>query len=236
MHCKKIALFAFFFFIAFCIHTQSSIRMEYKNGVYYLPCEINNLKLKFVFDTGASDCSISLTEAIFMLKNNYMNESDLLGSTYSKIANGEIIEGTKVILRAVKIGDKILYNVEASIVHSLSAPLLLGQSAIKKLGKFQFDYSTSTLTIGISNAYTSTQNFVSTETSSINASYQKIRDKKISKEYVSKILGKPSSLVVYDSTSEKWYYGEDLIYFENGYIYEYENQSKKLDKLLMGIK
>ena len=38
-------------------------------------------------------------------------------------------------------------DVEASIVHEMEAPLLLGQSAIGRLGKIQIDPKGSTLTI-----------------------------------------------------------------------------------------
>lgn len=213
--------------------------MEHKHGVYYLPCEINSLKLKFVFDTGASDCSISLAEAIFMLKNGYLNESDLLGSTYSRIANGEVVEGTKIILKTVKIGDKTIYGVQASIVHSLSAPLLLGQSAIKQLGKFQFDYATSSLTIGDvnMNSAAANKNINNTNIHEHNfVSYAKIREKKVTQYFVTKILGKPMRKTTYSDTSETWYYYDDLIYFENGYVYEYENYDRRLDRLLALIK
>ena len=121
---------------AFC---QTKITMEKKNGVYLVPCAVNGLKLKFIFDTGAGDVSISLSEAVFMIKNGYMKEEDLIGTEYYRIANGEVAEGTKIIIRKLEIGNKTLYNVEASIVHTLSAPLLLGQSAIQRFGKFSID-------------------------------------------------------------------------------------------------
>lgn len=122
--------------------------MEKQNGVYTVPCTVNGLKLKFIFDTGAGDVSISLSEAVFMIKNGYMKEEDLIGTEYYRIANGEVAEGTKIIIRKLEIGNKTLFNVEASIVHTLSAPLLLGQSAIQRFGKFSIDYATNTLTLG----------------------------------------------------------------------------------------
>jgi aspartyl protease family protein len=39
--------------------------MQKDGGVYKVPCTVNGLKLEFIFDTGASVVSISLTEAIF---------------------------------------------------------------------------------------------------------------------------------------------------------------------------
>jgi clan AA aspartic protease (TIGR02281 family) len=141
----SLSLLLFLFSASFVI-AQSVIRMEKIGGVFYMPCEINGLKMRFIFDTGASDVVMSLTEALYMLKNGHLDENDLRGTTYSQIANGEIIEGTKINLRVVKIGDKTLYNVPASITHTLDAPLLLGQSALSKLGRFQMDYSNNTLT------------------------------------------------------------------------------------------
>ncbi|MBP8192909.1 MAG: retroviral-like aspartic protease family protein [Chitinophagales bacterium] len=121
--------------------------MENKNGIFMMPCSVNGLNLKFIFDTGASDVSISLTEANFMLKNGYLSKSDVLGTEYYRIANGEIEEGTKINLKEIQIGKIKIYNVKASVVHNLNAPLLLGQSALKKLGKIEFDYSNNTLSI-----------------------------------------------------------------------------------------
>lgn len=119
--------------------TGNNLKMIEKNGVYYLPAKINEIPLEFIFDTGASTISISLTEAIFLLKNGGLIESDIKGSQYYKDANGNISEGTKINIRKITIGNKELLNVEASVVHNLDAPLLIGLSALKKLGKISLD-------------------------------------------------------------------------------------------------
>lgn len=122
--------------------------MEKLNGVYVMPCNINGLSLKFIFDTGAADVSISLKDALFMLKNGYLSDQDILGTEKYRFGNGVIEEGTKIILRNISIGNQItLYNVQASVMNNMDAPLLLGQTALMKLGKIQFDYSNNTLTI-----------------------------------------------------------------------------------------
>ncbi len=103
--------------------------------------------MKFIFDSGASNVTISLTEALFMLKNDYLSEQNIIGTNKFSIANGEIMEGTRIILNSIIIGGIELRNVEASIVHTPNAPLLLGQSALSKLGKYNFDYFNNTLTV-----------------------------------------------------------------------------------------
>ncbi len=132
---------------------QTTIKMTKEGGVYTVPCQINGLPLRFVFDTGASDVSISLTEANFMYKNGHLALEDIVGTEQYRIANGDLIEGIKINLREVKFGGLTLFNVEASITNNLNAPLLLGQSVISKLGKIQIDGSELTILNGKSNSY-----------------------------------------------------------------------------------
>jgi len=126
---------------------QTIIQMTKEGGVYTMPCKVNGLSLKFIFDTGASDVSISATEALFMLKNGYLNSSDIVGTQNYIDATGKVTEGTKILIRNLEFSGLILTNVEASVVNSLNAPLLLGQSALSKLGKILLDYSNNTLTV-----------------------------------------------------------------------------------------
>lgn len=117
------------------------------SNTYLIACKVNGLPLNFIFDTGASSVQISKGEAIFMLKNGYLAGSDIVGKQQFQTASGDIIEGTRIIIRKIEIGGMVLRNVEASVVHSDNAPLLLGQSVLSRLGKIQIDYNNSTLTI-----------------------------------------------------------------------------------------
>ena len=120
--------------------TGSEIKMVYENGVYKIPTEVNNISMKFIFDTGASTISISETEALYLYKQGAINEEDILGSVYFQDATGNISEGTEINLKSVKIGSHTINNVKASVVHNLQAPLLLGQSALSRFGKVTIDY------------------------------------------------------------------------------------------------
>lgn len=119
-----------------------------KEGVMCkVACAVNSLPLHFIFDTGASDVSMSTVEASFMLKNGYLKPQDLSGKEYYMTASGEIAEGTKVKLREVIFGGLKLTNVKASIVKSQNAPLLLGQSVLQQLGKIQIDNEKSIIKV-----------------------------------------------------------------------------------------
>lgn len=76
-----------------------------------------------------------------------MSTNDIIGQTSYQTADGDISIGTTIKLKKIEISGLVLYNIEASIINNDNAPLLLGQSALSKLGKIQIDYNNSTLTI-----------------------------------------------------------------------------------------
>ncbi len=118
-----------------------------EGGVTKVKCEINGLPLHFVFDTGASDVTISAVEASFMFKNDYLSRHDVVGSQHYMDANGDVNEGTVINLKKVYFGGLELNNIRASVVHSQRAPLLLGQSVLQKLGKIEIDNTKQLLKI-----------------------------------------------------------------------------------------
>jgi clan AA aspartic protease (TIGR02281 family) len=138
------------FYSNFCF-SQTVIKLKNKDGVQVISCYVNNIPMEFVFDTGASDVTISITEALFMLKNGSLKKTDILGSQYFSDATGEISEGTKIIIRKLKVGNLELFDVPATIVHNSNAPLLFGQTAIKRFGKYFLDNEAMTITINNTN-------------------------------------------------------------------------------------
>lgn len=116
-------------------------------GTYEVPCHVNGLPLKFIFDTGATDVTISSVEANFMLKNDYLSAKDFKGSRQYLNASGEITEGSVICLKEILVGDVALKNINASVVRSQKAPLLLGESVLQKFGSFTVDNVNSTLII-----------------------------------------------------------------------------------------
>ena len=126
--------------------TEVSMIKKY-TGTYEIPCQVNGLPLKMIFDTGASDVTISAVEASFMLKNGYLDEADVKGTKNYMTADGDIHEGTVLRLKEVKLGEAVLKNIEASVVHSQRAPLLLGQSVLERFGTITIDNVNSKLLI-----------------------------------------------------------------------------------------
>lgn len=129
--------------------TTSNVEVHFTptGGCYSVKCNINELPLSFIFDTGASTVSISQVEANFMLKNGYLHKNDFIGKGRFVDANGDISEGSIINLREVEIGGLKLNNVQASVVSNQKAPLLLGQSVLSRLGTIKIDNSAQKLII-----------------------------------------------------------------------------------------
>lgn len=116
------------------------VPLERADGVYYVMAKVNDVPMKFVFDTGAGIISMSLTEAQFLYKQGTLTDGDFVDVMQFQDANGDLSESLVVILREVEIGGMVLHDVEASIVPNQTAPLLLGQTALSKFNKVSIDY------------------------------------------------------------------------------------------------
>lgn len=129
----------FLLLLPLSIYAQKVIEMENVNGVYRIACSVNGAKMKMIFDTGASTVSISQTMANFLYENNYISSEDILGQGASQTADGSIVNNVVINLRDVEISGLHLKDVKATVLDSQNAPLLLGQTAIQKLGKISLD-------------------------------------------------------------------------------------------------
>lgn len=171
------------------IYSKTIVPLEYSNGVYRIPCEINGAKVKLIFDTGASSVSLSLSMADYLYDNNYISDEDIIGSGYSSIADGSLVDHIKINLKSLIIGGVKLENVEAIVIATQDAPLLLGQSAIQKLGKFEIDGDNLIIEYG------------ELDDEDIELLIDKITDAKLKQDYPA-VIKYYEKLYEYDSLSE----------------------------------
>lgn len=136
---KKHILLFLTLIMSMMVTAQVTIQMEKEGGVYKVPCTVNGVKMKFIFDTGAATVSMSQTMAQFLLEGEYLSESDIKGIGQSQLADGSIVNHASIILRDVEIGGMHIHNIAATVVEGQNAPLLLGQSAIQELGRVSID-------------------------------------------------------------------------------------------------
>jgi aspartyl protease family protein len=118
---------------------KNVLPMEIESGVRYVWIEVNGIRLRFIFDTGASSICISPAEATVLIRQSTLNKEDILDVEYFQDATGRISEGTKINLRDVKIGSMVLENVKATVIDNVNAPLLLGQTVLERFGRIEID-------------------------------------------------------------------------------------------------
>ena len=114
---------------------QKVILLTKQDGVYTIPCSINGVKRSLVFDTGASTITISMQLAEMLYRSGKLTDSDIKGYGKSQTASGHIVDNMAIVLRDVDISGLHLKNVDAVVIEGQNVPLLLGLSAIQKLGK-----------------------------------------------------------------------------------------------------
>lgn len=122
---------------------RNVLKMELENGVRYVWIELNGIRLRFIFDTGASSICISPAEATVLYRQGTLKKVDILDIEYFQDATGRISEGTTINLREVKIGNLILENVKAIVIDNVNAPLLLGQTVLERFGSIEIDNENS---------------------------------------------------------------------------------------------
>jgi aspartyl protease family protein len=119
--------------------SKTVIKMHEENGVRYVPMKVNGQELNFIFDTGASSICISTLEAAILVKNGLLTKKDVIGQQGFIDATGGFSTGTKINLKTISIGDRVLHNIEATIIENPNAECLLGQTALSRFGKYTID-------------------------------------------------------------------------------------------------
>ena len=118
------------------------------SGLIEVPVVLNDvLRINFIFDSGASEVSISPDVALTLIRTGTITEKDfLLDQTYT-FADGSTAKSKRFLIRKLIIGNQTLTNIEASISKSIEAPMLIGQNVMQKLGSVTIDYDKMLLII-----------------------------------------------------------------------------------------
>lgn len=118
-----------------------------EGGVYSIKCKLNSVPMEFIFDTGCNDVTISMLEAKFLIKQGLLDTADILSQRIYMTANGSTDTSITILIRRLEIDGYLIENVEGSIITNSYAPLLLGQTAINKMGVMVVDFKNGTIKI-----------------------------------------------------------------------------------------
>ena len=124
---------------------EAPISMHSVGGVYMVPVLINDaITLKFVIDSGAGDVSIPADVVLTMIRAGTLTDADFIGQRTYLLANGSTNIQKTFRIRSLKVGDKVVENVTASVAPERGVPLL-GQSFLNHFKSWSIDNTTHAL-------------------------------------------------------------------------------------------
>jgi len=123
----------------------NEIPLTQEGGDLTVPVLINGvIPLKFVLDSGSSDVSIPADVALTLYRTGTLQDSDFTGTQTYTLADGSTVPSDTFIIRSLKLGNVTVTNIPASVADA-SAPLLLGQTFLKRFKSWSIDNSREVL-------------------------------------------------------------------------------------------
>jgi len=120
-------------------NSRNEIPLGINGGIYTAPVTINGaVRIDFLIDSGASNVVIPEDVVLTLIRAGTITQSDLIGAATYVLADGSRHRGLQLKLRELKIGDRSIRNVMASVSPARGDPLL-GQSFLGRFGSWTLD-------------------------------------------------------------------------------------------------
>ena len=108
-------------------------------GLFVVPVEINGaITLDFAVDSGAGNVTIPADVYYTLVRTGTINDSDIIGERTVVLADGSKSKLPTFTIRSLRVGDKIIENVNASVL-PMEGQLLLGQSFLARFKSWSLD-------------------------------------------------------------------------------------------------
>jgi len=114
-------------------------------GSYHLDAEINNKKINFILDTGASESIIS-KKVMLMIQEVSNTNITHLEKGYYVLADGSIVNCNRINIKSMKIGNHIIQNVIFGIMPN-ETDNLLGKNVLDKYKRWSVNKNLNELTL-----------------------------------------------------------------------------------------
>jgi clan AA aspartic protease (TIGR02281 family) len=121
--------------------------LKQDGGIFVVPVGINGtMTLDFAVDSGASDVSIPADVFSTLLRTGTVKASDIIGEQTLEMADGSQSTLPTFTIRSLKVGDKVIENVKATVAPS-KGTLLLGQSFLGRFKSWSLDNANHVLVL-----------------------------------------------------------------------------------------
>ena len=118
-------------------------------SMYRVPVTLDGRLVRpFIVDTGAGEVQVSTEVVRALFPRGSAPPVYLADGTY-RLADGRIVRNRRILIPSLRVGDRELRNVTASI-GGPDASLLLGQNVLDRLGTWSIDGRRAVLVVGAS--------------------------------------------------------------------------------------
>jgi clan AA aspartic protease (TIGR02281 family) len=115
------------------------VLLKENRGIFVVPVEINGaMTLDFAVDSGASTVTIPTNVYNTLVRTGTINDSDIVGQGTILLADGSKSKLPVFRIRSLKVGDKTIKDVIATVL-PLGGQLLLGQSFLTRFKSWSLD-------------------------------------------------------------------------------------------------
>ena len=121
--------------------TPSAVEVPLKedSGLFVVSVEINGaITLDFAVDSGAGNVTIPADVYYTLVRTGTIKDADITGKRTVVLADGSESNLPTFTIRSLRVGDKIIENVKASVL-PLEGQLLLGQSFLTRFKSWSLD-------------------------------------------------------------------------------------------------
>jgi clan AA aspartic protease (TIGR02281 family) len=119
--------------------SRAEVSLKKDGGIFVVPVEINGtITLDFAIDSGAADVSVPADVFSTLVRTGTIKDSDIIGEQTYVLADGSKSQSVTFTIRSLKVGDKVVENVRASVA-SVQGTLLLGQSFLERFKSWSLD-------------------------------------------------------------------------------------------------
>jgi clan AA aspartic protease (TIGR02281 family) len=126
---------------------HSEIALRKQGGAFTVSVTVNGaMTLDFMVDSGAADVSIPADVVLTLMRTGTIGRGDFLGNRTYMLADGSTAPSPTFRIRTLKVGDREVHNVVASIA-PVSGSLLLGQSFLSHFASWSIDNHRGTLVL-----------------------------------------------------------------------------------------
>jgi gag-polyprotein putative aspartyl protease len=118
---------------------STAVPMISRGGTFRVPVTMNNrMILDFTVDSGAATVVIPIDVFGTLVRTGTISKADLMGKETFVFADGRKQAQQTFRIRSLRVGDHILYDVEASVA-PVAGDLLLGQSFLRRFKSWSID-------------------------------------------------------------------------------------------------